>query len=112
MNTTLNSTLNNNQKGYSFPILPPSDIVQTILALQIPFSDEDLLHPNPNVVRLVYEMWVYWLMGVTKEQLSQPHLQATGELSFPDLYDEAIGETNFFRALYVLNLPAFVNSFE
>jgi hypothetical protein len=91
--------MNTAGKNFSFPILSNADIVQTIQALNIPFTENDLIQPNTNIVRLVYEMWVYWLMGITKDQLSQPYLNATCELSHPDLYDESIGELNFFRAL-------------
>jgi kinetochore protein Nuf2 len=76
-----------------------AEIVAMVNHLSIPFTVEDITKPNPNSIRHVYEMFVELLMGISKEDLQQPHFAGVGHLNHPELFEEAIPEVAFYRAL-------------
>ncbi|KAI9019812.1 Nuf2 family-domain-containing protein [Hyaloraphidium curvatum] len=84
---------------YSFPILRNAEILQCLADLQIPFTEEDLTKPTPQRVVQLYETFTDFLMGVTREQFSQPSFNVLQSLEYPDLHMEAISALGFYKQL-------------
>lgn len=86
---------------YSFPILRNAEILQCLADLQIPFTEEDLTKPTPQRIMQLYETFTDFLMGVTREQFSQPSFNVLQTLEYPDLHMEAISALGFYKQLWV-----------
>lgn len=84
---------------HSFPKLKLTEILTTLKELDIPANSEDIKNPQAGSVRIIYENFLAYLMGVEKEHFSQPQFSAIDKLSYPDLHDESIPELAFIRAM-------------
>jgi kinetochore protein Nuf2 len=91
---------------FSFPNLSPSEISACLAEVEIEFPPQKLTAPTATEMRSVYRQLVLLLLGMRPEELEQPHFAASQVLTYPELYDEAIPEIAFARALYVAH-PAF-----
>ncbi|KAJ3092285.1 kinetochore-associated Ndc80 complex subunit nuf2 [Quaeritorhiza haematococci] len=97
--------------SYSFPTLKPPEIVNCMADLSIPFSEEDLVRPQPHRILGAYENLADILMGVTREQYSQPSFAVMEILEYPDLHQESISLMAFYRQLYKLMTEVGVDAF-
>lgn len=86
---------------YSFPLLKLSEILQCIREMQIPMTEEDLQTGNAPALRRIFEVFIEVIMGLTKEEMSQPAFSGLNALNYPELHDDSIPELTFFRAVYV-----------
>ena len=89
---------------YSFPILRNAEILQCLQDLQISFAEEDLTKPTPQRIMQLYETFTDFLMGVTREQFSQPSFNVLQTLEYPDLHMEGISALGFYKQLWVERL--------
>ncbi len=86
---------------FRFPTMKAPEIVQCCNEVGIPLTEDDIKNPHPTTIRNVLENFVWFLLGVRKEDLQQPRFRAMESLSYPEIHDEAIPELAFYRALYV-----------
>ena len=84
--------------SYSFPLLPPAEILACMQELQIPFSEQQLLQPSPEHLRSVLEQLLELLVGVPREQLAAPLSSALEALGFPELHNDSATVLAFHRA--------------
>ncbi|KAJ3195182.1 kinetochore-associated Ndc80 complex subunit nuf2 [Irineochytrium annulatum] len=115
--------------SYSFPSLKPAEILTCLADLQIPMSHEDLEKPSTNRMLAVFEQFTDILMGVSRDQFSQPNFAAMEILEYPgagliavdsvgsnlvmppDLHQESITILSFFRQLARLIVEVGVSDF-
>jgi kinetochore protein Nuf2 len=67
--------------------------------LHIPLSMEDLEKPTPHRMIGVFECFTDILMGVSRDQFTQPNFAAMEILEHPDLHQDAITLMSFYRQL-------------
>jgi len=97
---------------YIFPVYKPTEILHCCQDLGIPLqSEQEILNPHPQTLRLVYEMCVEALTGASIDSLKQPNFKALNELSFPELYTETIAEVRFLKKLQMVMNAAGVKGF-
>jgi kinetochore protein Nuf2 len=90
------------QQSFSFPALPPSEIISCMAELGIQISAEELKTCPRDIVRRIYEALIDLCMGVTKEELYQPKfeaLQAYDDMPYQQLHEDAVPEIQFYRAV-------------
>lgn len=80
--------------------------------VEIEFPPQKLTAPTATEMRSVYRQLVLLLLGMRPEELEQPHFAASQVLTYPELYDEAIPEIAFARALKKLMVSVGVNDFQ
>ncbi|KAI8848697.1 Nuf2 family-domain-containing protein [Chytridium lagenaria] len=97
--------------SFSFPNLKPSEILTCMSDLQIPMSMEDLEKPSTQRVLSVFELFTDILMGVSRDQFSQPNFAAMEILEYPDLHQESIILMAFYRQLARLIIEVGVTDF-
>lgn len=95
---------NGNKAGptFSFPIMPVANLAASLSALDIEITPQKLAAPTPNEMKHVYKQLMINLLNIRPEELESAPDGALGVLSYPELYDEAIPEILFARALYVI----------
>lgn len=98
-------------RQYSFPLLPPTEIVACMQELRIPFSEQQLTQPTPEHVRLVLEQLVELLTATRREELANPPPQALEALGFPELHDESAPVVMFHRATQRLMKASGIHDF-
>jgi kinetochore protein Nuf2 len=98
-------------RQYSFPLLPPTEIVACMQELRIPFSEQQLMQPTPEHVRLVLEQLVELLTATRREELASPVPQALEALGFPELHDESASVVMFHRAVQRLMKASGIHDF-
>jgi hypothetical protein len=86
-------------QALTFPVLKPSEIVTCMAELQIPITIEDLEKPSPQRMISVFECCTDILMGISREQFSQPTFSVMEILEHPDLHQESITLMSFYRQL-------------
>ena len=86
-------------EAYSWPTLDVDSIAECLRELNIALEPQELLKPTPEKVRLIYEVLLEFLTGVSKDDFEQPQLEAQDVLEWPDLHSESVPEVAFFRAL-------------
>ncbi len=87
-----------NKDTYSFPILPPGEIIAFLRDMGVVVSEDDLNKPKADQFRAVCEQFVVALLGVTKEDATAPagdHAHLLG--ATPDLHDESVAVVHFLR---------------
>lgn len=72
-----------------------ADIVNFLQENGIPFTENDIVRPNPIVICKVYEFFLQTFLGITPEAYSQPSLELLGMLEFPEIYTEALSLMTF-----------------
>ncbi|KAJ3415273.1 kinetochore-associated Ndc80 complex subunit nuf2 [Chytridiales sp. JEL 0842] len=98
-------------QALTFPVLKPSEIVTCMAELQIPITIEDLEKPTAPRMIAVFESCTDILMGVAREQFSQPNFAVMEILEHPDLHQESITLMSFYRQLYKLVTKVGVDDF-
>lgn len=86
-------------EAYSWPTLDAESITQCLAELNITMDPQELQKPSSEKVRLIYEVLLEFLTGVSKEDLEQPNLEAQDALEYPDLHFDSIPEVAFVKAL-------------
>ncbi|KAG2430364.1 hypothetical protein HYH02_013726 [Chlamydomonas schloesseri] len=98
--------------SFSFPTnLSTEEIQQCLADLQIYLDINQLTKPTYEGVRPYFEQAVIALAGISREELMQPKFSALSVFEFPELHDESIPTTNFFRHLTRLMLICGVKDF-
>ncbi|KXZ46401.1 hypothetical protein GPECTOR_44g76 [Gonium pectorale] len=98
--------------SFSFPTNLSTDEIQQCLAdLQIYLDVNQLTKPTYEAVRPYYEQAVIALTGISREELMQPRFSALSVFEYPELHDESIPTTNFFRHLTKLMIICGVRDF-
>ncbi|PNH12206.1 putative kinetochore protein NUF2 [Tetrabaena socialis] len=98
--------------SFSFPTnITTEEIQQCLSDLQIYVDVNHLTKPTYETVRPYYEQAVIALTGVTREELMQPKFSALSVFEYPELHDESIPTTNFFRHLTKLMMICGVRDF-
>lgn len=97
--------------AYSFPLLKTPDILQCMSDLQIPFTADDLLRPTLQCMLAVYDAFADMLMGVTREDYSQPSYAALEFLTHPEIYSESLALMGFFKHLHKLMMEVGIQDF-
>ncbi|DAZ98771.1 TPA: hypothetical protein N0F65_003987 [Lagenidium giganteum] len=82
---------------YSFPVLKPADIFACIREMQIAVSEDEIRNCDVTAIRKVLEVFIENIMGITREEMSQPAFSGLSALNFPELHEESIPELTFFR---------------
>jgi kinetochore protein Nuf2 len=84
---------------YIFPTLNNAEILQCMEELRIPFTEQDLSKPSSIKVIKVFEDFLDILMGITREELEQPHFSVMENLENPELHQQSLEDITFFRHL-------------
>ena len=87
---------------YSFPILKNKEILLCLKELHIPMTLEEIKAPTGEKMKAVYDQFVEKMMGITKEDSSNPQFGALDVLSFPELHENGIPELTFYTSLLKL----------
>ncbi|KAJ1908856.1 kinetochore-associated Ndc80 complex subunit nuf2 [Tieghemiomyces parasiticus] len=82
---------------YSFPALPPAEILQCMNDLQIPFTEEDLMKPTPQRMQVVYEAFVDIFMGITSDQFEDPKVELANLIEFPEIHADSTVLMTFYH---------------
>ncbi|CAK4079691.1 unnamed protein product [Aphanomyces euteiches] len=82
---------------YSFPVLKMSEIFQFMRETKVPVSEEDIKNCDPAAVRRIFEVFLDVILGVGKDDMSQPALSGLSALQHPNLHEESIPELAFLR---------------
>ncbi|KAJ1962598.1 kinetochore-associated Ndc80 complex subunit nuf2, partial [Dimargaris xerosporica] len=72
--------------SYIFPTLKPSEILQCMNDLQIPFTEEDLAKPTALRMQMAYEAFIDIFMGITAEQFENSEAQLANLVEHPNIY--------------------------
>ncbi|KAJ3306519.1 kinetochore-associated Ndc80 complex subunit nuf2, partial [Blyttiomyces sp. JEL0837] len=83
-------------------MLKPSELVSCILELHIQVTPEDLERPQPTRIMAIFEAFTDILMGISRDQFSQPNFATMEMLEYPDLHQDSICLMAFYRQLYKL----------
>ncbi|KNC85745.1 hypothetical protein SARC_02085 [Sphaeroforma arctica JP610] len=81
------------------PVFSTAKLLQCMNEIGFPMSEQDLKNPQPEELMSLYQSLVEELLGVRKIDHCQPDLRASDCLSHPDLYEEAIPQLVFYKAL-------------
>eukprot|EP00808_Paulinella_micropora_P024764 g871.t1 len=83
----------------TFPLLKPKDILGCLKQLEIPLTLAELKEPSPKKMQEVYEKFMDYLMGISKEELRQPQFQALHVFEFPELHENSLPELMVAKTL-------------
>eukprot|EP00457_Paulinella_chromatophora_P007034 gb/GEZN01007054.1/.p1 GENE.gb/GEZN01007054.1/~~gb/GEZN01007054.1/.p1 ORF type:complete len:439 (+),score=85.72 gb/GEZN01007054.1/:178-1494(+) len=83
----------------SFPLLKPKDIISCLKQLEIPVTMAELKEPSAKGMQKVYERFMDYLMGISKEELRQPQFSALHNLEFPELHEASLPELMVLKTL-------------
>jgi kinetochore protein Nuf2 len=84
---------------YIFPTLNNGEILQCMEELRIPLTEQELNKISPMKMIKIYESFLDILMGVTREELEQPHFSILENLENPELHQQSLADITFFRHL-------------
>lgn len=96
---------------YSFPLLKPSEIFACVREMRIPVEADEIRACEPAAVRRVLEVFLESVVGLTREDMTQPKFSGLGALSYPEIHQESIPELTFFRAARRLMAACGVDDF-
>jgi hypothetical protein len=87
-------------QAFSFPVLKPKDLVESMQSLVVPpLTMDDLRAPSPMVVERVYRQFVMLLMGVTDQELGITLPKAAKDFEYPQLHELSVPSVNLMRYL-------------
>ena len=78
-------------ENYTWPVLSRKDIAACLSELHIPITEHDLSQPQPDKVRMIYQVLVEFLMGKTQEDFQNTDPKSLEAFNYPELHLEAIG---------------------
>lgn len=84
---------------YSYPILSNSEILACLRELDVPLEESDLLRPTRESLRPCYETLVEIFIGKPLAEICAIDEEAFAKLDYPELYEEAIPNLMFIRAM-------------
>ncbi|KAL6041854.1 kinetochore-associated Ndc80 complex subunit nuf2 [Balamuthia mandrillaris] len=96
---------------WSFPALPPKDIVACLHDLELHVSEADLQKPTQALMRTIYMRLMEIVMYTSREELEQPNLVAMDPMEHPSLHTESIPVLTFLRKMQELMQVAQVHNF-
>ncbi|KAJ1967919.1 kinetochore-associated Ndc80 complex subunit nuf2 [Dispira parvispora] len=88
--TPRHNSQSNQRVPFIFPTLKPTEILQCMNDLQIPFSEDDLKKPNPKRMQVAYEAFVDILMGITSEQFEISEMDIADCVEHPEIHRDSI----------------------
>lgn len=89
--------------AYPLPKMSNADVIQGINKLfNTELNEKHLTKPEPDVMRGLYEKMVESFIGVSLEELGNPHFGDFNSLEYPQLHEESIFEITFLRYLFVI----------
>lgn len=97
--TALSSNNTQLHHVYSFPLLKASEIFAVIRNMHIPVNEDDIRKAEPAATRKVFEIFIENIMGISREELSQPAFSGLRALDYPELHEESIPELAFLRTI-------------
>ncbi|TPX61932.1 hypothetical protein PhCBS80983_g00851 [Powellomyces hirtus] len=97
--------------SFSFPVLKPSELLRCMADLGMPFTEEDVAKPTTQRILAVYEHFTDMLMGVNRDQYSQPNFSVTQVLEYPELHQDSISLIAYYRQLRKLMVEVGVDDF-
>jgi kinetochore protein Nuf2 len=102
-----------NPKGFLFPRLPPSEIIKCLTELGVPISKEALTRPEDHreTIQTLLEYLAETLLGLNREELSQPAFSGLEAIVYPQLHEESIPHINSIRAISKLMEICEINDF-
>ncbi len=83
--------------NYSFPILKNAEIVENLQEFKYNITEQEIKASQPEVVKNLFEHFVYIVMGVNRESVRQPEFEALGVFVYPELHDESMVEIVILR---------------
>ena len=102
---------NGNGSTYSFPMLKANEIFALLHNMKIPVSEDDIRKCDSAAIRRIYEAFIESLMGVTKEEMSQPAFSGLSALNYPELHEDSIPELTFYRCAAKLMTTCGIHDF-
>ncbi|KAG4303079.1 hypothetical protein PCANB_000671 [Pneumocystis canis] len=97
--------------NYIFPTLKPTEILQCMTELGIPFSEEDLSKPNTHRMKLVYEAFSDILMGIAWENYDRAVRACQDELEYSEIYMDSLSLIIFHQKLVKLMTEVGIDDF-
>lgn len=83
---------------YSFPILPPNEIVEVLREMGVVVSEDDLNKPKSEQFRQVCEQFIIDILKISKEEMYMPQEDFYGQLGDnAELHDESVAVVHFLR---------------
>ena len=83
---------------YSYPLLPPSEILIVLKELNIDAQKDDLDNPVPVKVHAMFWQLIELLLNQRQEDLAQAQFKGLDMLEFPELHDESVPMIGFVTA--------------
>jgi hypothetical protein len=87
---------------YSFPILPPAEIIEVLREMGVVVSEDDINKPKADQFRQVCELFVMEILGISKEEMYSPQADFVARLGdTADLHEESVPVVHFMRNMCV-----------
>jgi hypothetical protein len=83
----------------TFPILTEREIVECLIQMGLSITLADLQEPKARTMSSLFQSFVDQLMGVSKEDASQPLHVAVDVLEYSELHENSIGEIMIVKKL-------------
>ena len=92
---------------YSFPILEPEEIVDVLREMGAAVTEEDINKPKAETFRALCELFVIEVLGMSKDQLHEAHLEFVEALDgTEELHEGSVPIIHFIRNMCVPHGPA------
>lgn len=83
----------------TFPILSNQGICECLNELHMNVDENSLKQPKRTMMLGIYESLVELLMGVSRDDTTQPHFAAVDVLEHQQLHENSVGEIMFIKSL-------------
>ncbi|GAA5976032.1 hypothetical protein JCM10908_005363 [Rhodotorula pacifica] len=95
----------------TFPVLDPPVLLSDATSIGCPLQPDDLTHPQPARIQVVYEWWMNKLLGLQAEDVKRAAEAQLDQVEHPEIYREAMYLGVFTITLNQLLIPAGVHDF-
>mmetsp|Transcript_13553 Transcript_13553/g.42661 ORF Transcript_13553/g.42661 Transcript_13553/m.42661 type:complete len:458 (-) Transcript_13553:74-1447(-) len=96
----------------TFPLLPLDELTACCVELGAPLRPSDLATPTASKIRLIFELFIDFFMGIAKEQFTKhAPFAAVEKLEYRTMHDESIPAVLFFSHARSLMLAVGVTDF-
>ena len=93
---------------YSFPILEPEEIVDVLREMGAAVTEEDINKPKAETFRALCELFVFEVLGISKDQLYEAHFEFVEALDgTEELHEASVPIVHFIRNMCVAANPTF-----
>ncbi len=83
---------------YSFPSLPPAEIIEKLRQNGMVVSEDDLNKPKSEQFRQILEQYIITILGISKEEMYSPYEEFAPRLGdTPELHEESVPVVHFLR---------------